>query len=365
MLKVDELKYDDLSLKDEKLFDLRFSLYHSSGCGYLLIRNYIDQDFVAHMRHIWATAVPELTHSPYSGTENFKRSCPNFFHVDSSGNKSFYNFFWNTSLDDATYNACLSAAMLRNRIQGKTISAEIFDFSSRATSYRVVQTRNAVDPVHLHRDWRLDHEVTDYRQAHRLQMTLFLSRHGVDYEGEGLVYHANDGRRISVARDLDIQPGDMLIWRYGNPHSVETIRSTPEQLGFLRILFPPEHVHPEPYGADIGVSEAWFRHMLSVLESSVQTGSPVALWGLGEHFRKLMAASPRLSTLAARGGLALFDRMQAGQRYGNAPIRPPEELRGFQGTVWLLAQAAGTRASMRTEASGLGLPDTAVIDPIP
>jgi hypothetical protein len=72
----------------------------------------------------------------------------------------------------------------------------------------------------------------------RLQATLFLSDRNIDYAGSGFLFEKNNGHKITLGGDIPIQSGDLLIWRYGNLHSVENVKCTAEQFGFMRIIYP-------------------------------------------------------------------------------------------------------------------------------
>ena len=93
--------------------------------------------------------------------------------------------------------------------------------------------------VSPHRDW-----IGDDFDPRRTQVTLFLSKRGVDYSGDGFVFQTNRGARIVFDRDVVVNPGDLVIWRHNNEHAVLNVTSRPGQVGFVRILLPPEKVYP-------------------------------------------------------------------------------------------------------------------------
>jgi hypothetical protein len=80
----------------------------------------------------------------------------------------------------------------------------------------------------------------------RLQATLFLSEKGRDYASGGFRFETNQGKTIGFGDEIAVAPGDLVIWRYNNLHSVENVASASGQFGFMRIIYPPEDVAAMP-----------------------------------------------------------------------------------------------------------------------
>ena len=203
------------------------------------------------MRDVWLRPQAMEKFQKMEGKENFHFGCPNFYSHYGDDHKVFNNFLWNTPLDDLTFSSTFFVQLLRNRIEGQTAFYEIFPFhSSHAVSYRVVNTRNCDVWIDWHQDWYDKTNLTDKRKylLSRVQATLFLAKHGVDYDGDGLLFENNQGEMLVIGKDVEIEPGDLMIWRYNNLHSVRNIIVGEEQLGFLRILYPPELHHYVPLG---------------------------------------------------------------------------------------------------------------------
>jgi hypothetical protein len=114
-------------------------------------------------------------------------------------------------------------------------------------SYRVITTHN-VEGVEVvdHTDWN-EPESNYLRYNHQMtQATLFLSRYGVDYEGDGFSFTTNTGERVRFGPDIQVEPGDLLIWRYANVHGVGSNKALPKGLGFSRMIFPYEKISLAP-----------------------------------------------------------------------------------------------------------------------
>ncbi|MCA3265840.1 MAG: hypothetical protein ING19_07190 [Azospirillum sp.] len=233
---------DGLSIGEAELAAHRHALYHSTGPGYILIRDFLNSDAVAHLRALWSTVDASHAHQAFVDKTWIYRNCPNYVNDDGQGNRSFYNFFWNAPLDEVTFTACLHIQMLRNRIAGRAPFTEVFATGAKAASYRVVHSRNATTWIAPHRDYFDEKNKFDKMRYDltRLQATLFLAEKGVDYSGTGFKFECNDGTHIVFGDEFRVRAGDLAIWRYNNLHSVENVESEPGQFGFLRIIHPFE-----------------------------------------------------------------------------------------------------------------------------
>ncbi len=240
--------FESLSIAEDDLQEARKALYRSTGDGYFVFRRFLGEEVVRHIRSIWPAIDPAHTHRLFESKHDFFPLCPDQYVADERGNRSFYNFFFNTPVDEVTWSASLSVQMLRNRLSGRPPLVETFPAGGRCASYRVVVTRDAKTWIGPHRDYlqepgSLDRDKYDLT---RLQATLFLSEKGHDYAGTGFRFERNDGRTVVFGTDIPMHAGDLVIWRYNNLHSVEDVSTTDGQLGFMRIIYPPEIMHAGP-----------------------------------------------------------------------------------------------------------------------
>jgi hypothetical protein len=198
-----------LSIGEGELVGLRRELYHSSGPGYVVLRGFLGNETVAHMRTLWSGVDAAAAYRPFVDKTWIYPYCPNYVNADAEGNRTFYNFFWNAPLDEVTFTVCLYIHMLRNRIAGRAPFTEVFAFGAKAGTYRVVQTRSAKTWIAPHRDYldtnckydKLRYDLT------RLQATLFLSEKGTDYTGTGFKLERNDGRHVVFGDDVPVCAG--------------------------------------------------------------------------------------------------------------------------------------------------------------
>jgi hypothetical protein len=240
--------FASLSIPEDELHPARMELYHSSGPGYAIFPGFLSPDQVAHMRRLWSTVDPTTTHALFPGKKFIYAGCPNYYLLEADGSRTFYNCLWNAPTDEVTHAACLQAHTLRNRLSGRLHCAETMPFAGKSLVYRVILSKNYKLWVAPHRDY-MDHQRRFEKNRYdfsRLQATLFLSTKGVDYGGVGFKFRRNDGQEIVFGDDVDVAPGDLVIWRYNNEHSVTDIRTSEGQFGFMRILHPPENIEPPP-----------------------------------------------------------------------------------------------------------------------
>lgn len=240
--------YSSLTIPEAALSSARQVLYGAEGPGYVVYRGFLEPAHVEHMRRLWSGLDPAIGFQPFPGKASIRFGCPNYVVADAEGNRSFYNFFWNPPVDEVAFEVAIAVTMLRNRISGRAPHAELLPFAGKSVAYRVLLSRKAETWIAPHRDY-FDHARRFEKNRFdlsRLQATLFLAKKGVDYDGVGFRFERNDGTRIVFGDDVPIEPGDLVVWRYNNEHSVERISTVDGQLGFMRLIFPPEDMGAPP-----------------------------------------------------------------------------------------------------------------------
>ena len=240
---LEAVRYESLAVPEAALHALRRALYHSTGPGYVVIPAFLPPAFVAHVRDLWTNLECHELHEPYRGKSDFFVGCPNYAIGDELGNRSFFNFFWAHPVDEVTHAVSLQVHWLRQRIMGRTPVDEMLPWAGRSTSYRVVLSRDGERFTVAHQDWT--DEWYD-REPARLQATLFLAEKGIDYSGTGFRFRTNQGVDVAFGSDVPVRAGDLVFWRYCNLHEVADVATDEAQIGFLRILYPPEEIHPGP-----------------------------------------------------------------------------------------------------------------------
>jgi hypothetical protein len=239
-----------LRLAEQELAAIRMKIYHSTGDGYYICRNFVSPEVVEHMRGIWTTIDPSLTHGLFRGNEFIHSGCPDTYARYPDGSTIFYNFLFAEPLDEVTREVAVCVHMLRNRLSGRNAFSDL-NGPNFAVSYRVTVNKNYEDWIAPHRDF-LDYERRWEKGQYdpsRLQATLFLSKKGVDYEGEAFSMERNDGRSAVFGTDIRVEPGDLAIWKYTNLHCVSRVTTPPGRIGLLRIIFPIHKLNPvQPQG---------------------------------------------------------------------------------------------------------------------
>jgi hypothetical protein len=225
----------------------RKELYHSTGKGYVVFKDFISKDLVRHLVEFWSdvSKTPgEKGRELSSGSGEIYLNCPNQYRLFEGGKNgvTFFNYFWNEPHDAFTYELTMQIQILRNIIETKPIYNEIFPINNRSAVTYVVITKKGENITPFHKDW---HEGAYYDPA-RLQATLVLTKKGIDYNGQGFLLRNNQGKLLEFdSVDFDVNPGDLVFWKYNNEHAVQNVASENGQKGFMRILIPPQDISSE------------------------------------------------------------------------------------------------------------------------
>lgn len=239
--------FRSLAIPEEALRPIRHDLYHSSGPGYYVFRNFLDPEIAAHMRRFWSELRLAHVHQPLpaEGVKMLVSGCPDYYYGTQDGDhRGYLNFFWNHPADEVSYAVAMQAQWLRNRVMGRTPQAEIFPLSGRAVSYRIVISMRGKVVTRPHRDFDGNDWIQD---PSRLQATLYLCTPGADYTGDGFILETNQGSNVRFGHEVRVANGDLVLWRYSNYHSVLNVESSSDQCGFIRMLFPIEEVTNRPH----------------------------------------------------------------------------------------------------------------------
>lgn len=233
--------------EEKKLLEIRKQLYSSDQPGFYVFKNFISQGFVDHMRYFWLNEAPKSkVHKQLTGhidkAKVFYEGCPNYFAITSYGT-AYYNFFWNAPIDEAAHAVSFAINALRNAVEANNNYEFFYPINGNSCSYRIVNTKKG-SPVPPHTDWMGEKNFT----PKRLQATLILSKKGVDYDGDGMKMLSNDkkNRLVFDSADIPVNPGDLVLWRYNNEHSVDNVSTKEGQIGYLRMIFPPEFIATKP-----------------------------------------------------------------------------------------------------------------------
>lgn len=238
-----EINFKSLRLPDQELIKIRKELYHSSAPGFYVFKKFIDAEFLKHMVDFWTNENFEKsdfsTLTQIDKKNQFYMGCPNYFYPTKYG-KAYYQYFWNSPVDEATMSVSFAIQQLRNNLQSYNNYHEFFPLSGNSCSYRVVFTFNGDKVVAPHTDWL---EPVELFKPERLQATLILTKKGVDYEGTGMWMESNDKKtKYIFDENLQVEPGDLVVWRYNNLHAVENVKTPEGKKGFIRMIFPPEFI---------------------------------------------------------------------------------------------------------------------------
>ena len=238
-----------MTLEGEDFEKARQELYGSNGPGYYVFPEFILKEQVNRIIEFYTNMTkPNQGFKEFLSFRHLYKNCPNYSHPDNTAdNMTYMHFFWNDPPHEQLYSIALQVQILRNIIESSEPFREIYPLSRKDIgrepspfkyncSYRFNLDRKG-SPVPKHQDWMINFD------PKRLQGTLFLSKKEVDYKGHGFIFTKNDGEEIVLADQLQINPGDLIFWRFNNAHAVKNLHSDSNQKGFIRILFPLEKIY--------------------------------------------------------------------------------------------------------------------------
>jgi len=260
------MNYLDLFPSQDYLNEIRKDLYHSEGPGYYIIKGFLNETFYKHMLHFWfEEIIPSKSHTLINEMDKpnlFYQGSPNYYYPNPYG-MTYFNYFWNKPFDEVTYAVSWKIVEFRNLVQSKNFFNYMFPNEGRSVGFRMIQTTNGETVVPYHTDW-----LEKNFDPSMLQATLILSDEGKDYSGRGMVMKTNQGKEVSFGQDLGLEKGDLVLWRYNNEHAVVDVKSEKGQMGFVRMIFPPEKIHPKP--DKVKLSEHSAKTLMSEVKSRVK-----------------------------------------------------------------------------------------------
>mgnify|MGYP001320841359 CR=1 FL=1 len=220
------ITFEDILLSGKELDRIRRELYHSSGPGFIIFREFVRRQIADHIVEYWVRqAKPEVSHTRIKPKNPFYPGCPAYFAGSLEGSRTYYNPFWGPIFDVATNEVSLAISQLRAKIEGKAFGREIFPYpGGKCTVPRVVITRSGKTIVPPHSDYGMDEPDPANVDLARLQATLYLSEHQKDYNGSGFVFTRNDGKQVCFARDEKLVSGEhpflRLLYRFVGTHKL-------------------------------------------------------------------------------------------------------------------------------------------------
>ena len=225
---------------ESDLQPLRADLYRSDAPGYVILPGFLEPEYLSHMQEFWLESPPpDSAYAPWVKQQAFPIGHPAML-ARNRRRTMCLHFLWNAHHDPVTIAIALAITHLRNLIEGRPPHRHLIPDGSAMTTYRVVVSKNSKNEVEV--PPHADTYTGDDDALARLQATLFLTEHGKDWAGEGLVFTTNSGDEIPLGRDRGIQPGDLVLWQYNNIHCVRNVHPVAGGRGFARMIFPADRV---------------------------------------------------------------------------------------------------------------------------
>lgn len=206
---------------------------------YISIENFLTDGEVSALQKRWIN-MPTTFFSPFVPNGDLCSQSPNYQNGLANVFQGFYMLPWNPPADRFTHELCLEIHRLRNQLEGRPSFTGLFPYENRFLQYRLLRSINGTSHVPSHADFTSDPPpkalATHVSDPGRIQATFLLSEHGIDYTGDGFCF-PEQNRQYSHPC-IGAKAGTLLLWRYTEKHAVQAVHSTPEQIGFIRIIFP-------------------------------------------------------------------------------------------------------------------------------
>lgn len=223
---------------EQDIQDWRRTLFESKK-PYIRISNILDADEVSALQQRWVH-MPTTGFEPFVSNFDINIHSPNYCNGLENVFQGFYMLPWNKPADHFTHELCLEIHRLRNRLEGNPAFSGLFPYHDRFLQYRVLRSINGISHVPTHADFTADPPSkalsTHVSDPGRIQATLLLSEHGIDYTGTGFCFPEQPSEHGHPC--VGATSGDLLLWRYTEKHAVQSVQSEAEKVGFLRIIFP-------------------------------------------------------------------------------------------------------------------------------
>lgn len=224
----------------EQVNEIRNAVYGDKG--FYVSKSFINNDIANAIAEGWTHNVKYWFSDFIPNKEVEPGTPPYAYFRPGEDDFAYCSHIWNDPIDERMHEIAYQAQILRNKIEGQPIYYGLHEAHGRALQYRVCRTVSSGVVVKKHADFfnEFRHDPTgnhDFDPS-RLQLTLMLSTYGKDYVNGGFKLFNKDNGHTLFGRDIEITPGDLIIWRYSISHEVSDVEALNYDYGFLRVIFP-------------------------------------------------------------------------------------------------------------------------------
>jgi len=227
-------------LDNNKISKIRRAVYGTTG--FYVFKDFITPDEASIIKNNWTSNVAYEFHDFIKNKDIAPGSPKYLYNKPTIDDFAYCTHIWNKPIDELLHEKSLLIQLTRNQIEGKPIYTGLHESSGKALQYRVCKTVTNTTVVREHRDF-FDEFRADPTGSHdfdptRLQATLILSQYGEDYKDGGFKLTTDDNQQILFGKDLIVEPGDVVLWRYCQAHEVSGVVSLNEDVAFMRVIYP-------------------------------------------------------------------------------------------------------------------------------
>lgn len=236
-------KFQEKIHKSNLVKKIRAQIYSKSGPGYFIINKFISSSLADNIFHRWFETNFIDNFAQYYPNKNVNFETPNYcYRKPSNDDLIFAVNIWNPEPDTELNDIVYEAQKVRNVIEGKPLTNGLRVSDDYLLSYRFCKTVSNQVAVKYHQDFfeefRPDPAGSQQFDPVRCQLTLIFSNYGEDYDSGGFYFTNTEGKEILFGKDVPVEKGDLIIWKYNHLHTIRNINAINPNKGFVRIIFP-------------------------------------------------------------------------------------------------------------------------------
>lgn len=227
-------------MNNDELLKIRREIY--SKKGFYIFKNFIAENDLNILVENWTSDIA-FSFSDFVPNKDVKPGTdPYAYFRPSEKDFAYCTQIWNKPLDDLMHSYVYQAQFIRNKIEGNPIFLGLHESTGKALQYRVCRTVSSGPIVNKHADFFDEHR-NDPTGDHlfdpsKVQLTLFLSNFDKDYKDGGFKLWLDDTKPTLFGDEVNVDAGDLVVWRYSIPHEVSNVTCIDPKIGFLRVIFP-------------------------------------------------------------------------------------------------------------------------------
>ncbi|MEK9669519.1 MAG: hypothetical protein VW421_00795 [Gammaproteobacteria bacterium] len=224
-----------------KLTSFRKQIYFDNG--FLIFKKFLPKNVILRIQEFWRHD-HSYQFSSFIKNRDVSPGCRDYvYNRPTAEDFSYCVHLWNKPFDEELHETAYRIQTLRNILEGKPLYHGLHEATGKYLQYRICKTISEGQAVYKHADFmeetRADPAGNHSFDPIRLQATLFLSDYGNHYDNGGFfLYDSTDQEKQLFGKDIPVNAGDLVFWRYSLSHEISGVTALDRSLGFLRVIYP-------------------------------------------------------------------------------------------------------------------------------